>query len=162
MQTNETWTNRVADYVDELEIVATTVQQLVANSRIQTKAAMASEVAETGLELLEAVGRLENMVERREQLLSDTQAPASGTTLIEKLRKSGESNLADRSQSVAHIITTAHQSAVSLFVCQYHLSSHSQEILRLLAGMDTPRTYRRSGDGEERERGGGRLFNDAA
>ncbi|GAA4463032.1 hypothetical protein [Novipirellula rosea] len=162
MQTNQTWANRVADYVDDLEIVATTVQQLIANSRIQTKAAMASEVAETGLELLEAVGRLENMVERREQLMSDAQAPASGTTLIEKLRRAGEIDLADRSQSVAHTITAAHQAAVSLFVCQYHLASHSQEILRLLAGMDTPRTYRRSSDGEERERGGGRLFNDAA
>ncbi|GAA5509338.1 hypothetical protein [Novipirellula caenicola] len=162
MQTNKTWANRVADYVDELEVVATNVQQLVANSRIQTKASAASEVAESGLELLEAVGRLETMVEQREQLLSDAQAPASGTTLIEKLRQSGEIDLADRSQSVAHIIATTHQAAVSLFVCQYHLASHSQEILRLLAGLDTPRTYRRSGSGEERERGGGQLFNDAA
>ncbi|EMI16012.1 hypothetical protein RMSM_07070 [Rhodopirellula maiorica SM1] len=145
-----------------MEIVATTVQQLVANSRIQTKAAVASDVAETGLALLDAVGRLESMVEKREQLLSDAEAPTSGTTLIEKLRTAGEFDLADHSQSVAHIIATTHQAAVSLFVCQYHLSSHSQEILRLLAGMDTPRTYRRSGAGEERERGGGQLFNDAA
>ena len=157
-----TWPARVVEYLDELEIAVDTVQKMIADTRLKTKVGSANEVGDSAAELLGAVTQLESMVENRERLLSDENAPPTGTTLIEKLDSLDEVELVNRSRAIAATIASTHSAAVSLFVCQYHLANYSQDVLRLLAGIDTPSTYDRSSKGENKQRGGGRLFNDAA
>lgn len=157
-----TWLDRVVAYLDELETVAATLQRMIADTRLQTKAGSAKEVEASSAELLAALTRLESRVEERERLLSADDAPPTGTTLIEKLDSLDEVGLVKRSRSIAAVIASTHNAAVSLFVCHYHLANYSQEVLRFLSGIDTPSTYGRSSEGDAKQRGGGRLFNDAA
>ncbi|TWT82625.1 hypothetical protein CA13_40880 [Planctomycetes bacterium CA13] len=164
--TNATWSQRVTKYVDELEQVAETIEMILSQTRIVTTELDAPGVNHNQIELVTAVGQLESMVASRETLLAADDAPSKGTTLVEKLassRSQADTVLMNRCQEVSAIVSTAHQHALSLFVCQYHLANFSGDIVRMLSGTDAPPTYRSSAAGNEsRQHGGGRLFNDAA
>ncbi len=159
---NQDWTVRVAKYVDDLQKVAETMQLVLDQTQMQSKSGTLEQIAVNRVELVSSVTELEQMVEQRERLLGDAEAPQAGTTLIEKLREAAETSLADRCLIVSDTVSSVHQAAISLFVCQFHLANYTAEVLRLLSGHDTPATYRRSSDGGEKQHGGGRIFNDAA
>ncbi|TWU34461.1 hypothetical protein [Novipirellula artificiosorum] len=167
--THTAWLDRVSTYVDQLEQIAGTLEMSLSQARLRTSAVNLSALPDQISEWVAAVGQLESMVAERETLLSAADAPAKGTTLIEKLASTGTASdlaLMQRCKEVAATVSMAHHCALSLFVCQYHLASFSSDVLRLLSGADAPPTYQSSvggvGSSEERQRGGGRLFNDAA
>ena len=158
---NATWTERVEDYVHQLQQTAETIDLILDETRLATTEVNSPEVEASTQELLGAVGQLEKLVETRETLLRAGDAPAAGLTLSEKLfstRRIDDARLAKQCREVAKQVETTHQRAVSLFVCQYHLSQLGSELLQLLSGSAAPDTYGQ----ERRPSSGGNLFNDAA
>ncbi len=165
---NETWHTRVQTYVDELEQTAKTIDTILTQTRVDTTEVSAAGVEQSLGPLQAALIELEEKIAQREALLRDSDAPVRGLSLTEKLRGTLEiedERLARRCEAVANLMANAHQRAVSLFVCQYHLADFSTEIVRLLTGSDMPSTYQ-SPTSEQSGRGkpdvGGGLFNEAA
>lgn len=156
------WRDRVADYVDELADVAETIDLILDETRVRTMGLRVDEVDASTAQLLTAITDLETMVERRDQLIRDADAPSQGLSLSEKLlytRKIEDARLARRCGEVAEMIATTHQRATALFVCQYHLSDLQRDVLNRLAGATGPQTYNKHG---QKPQGGTGLFNEAA
>lgn len=156
-----TWTERVEDYVHQLQQTAETIDLILDETRLSTTQVKSPEIEASTQELLTAIGHLEKLVDTREALLRADDAPAEGVTLTEKLfstRRIDDGRLAKQCQEVARQVEMTHQRAVSLFVCQYHLSQLGSELLQLLSGSAAPDTYGQ----ERRPSSGGGLFNDAA
>jgi len=156
------WRDRVNQYVDELAQVAETIDLILDETRIRTVGLRPNEVDASTQQLVAAITDLESMVQRREQLLRDDDAPASGLSLTEKLlgsRRIEDARLARRCGEVAEMIATTHQRATALFVCQYHLSEFQRDVLERLAGASGPQTYGRAGQKPKPSSG---LFNEAA
>ncbi|TWT91923.1 hypothetical protein [Neorhodopirellula pilleata] len=156
------WRDRVADYVDELAEVAETIDLILDETRVRTMGLRSDEVDASTAQLLASINDLERMVERRDELIRDADAPNPGVSLSEKLllsRKIEDARLARRCGEVAEMIATTHQRATALFVCQYHLSELQRDLLNRLAGATGPQTYDKSG---RRPQGGTGLFNEAA
>lgn len=156
-----TWTERVEDYVHQLQQTAETIDLILDETRLSTTQVNSPEVEASTQELVTAIGQLERLVHTRETLLTAADAPAVGITLTEKLfstRKIDDARLAKHCQTVAKEVETTHQRAVALFVCQYHLSQLGSELLQLLSGSTAPDTYGQ----ERRAHPSGGIFNDAA
>lgn len=161
-ETMKPWRDRVADYVDELAEVAETIDLILDETRVRTMGLRTEEVDASTAQLVSAINDLETMVERRDQLIRDPDAPKSGLSLSEKLlytRKIDDARLARRCGEVAEVIATTHQRATALFVCQYHLSELQRDLLNRLAGATGPQTYSKNG---QKPQGGTGLFNEAA
>jgi len=157
---SQPWHQRVSVYLDGLETVAAEISSILENSKVDTIAGDPS-VEQSTDRLREALGELETKIAAREELLKAADAPQSGSTLTEKLKRSdavGSDEVAARCERVAESISLANHRAVSLFVCQYHLADFGAEIIRLLSGADAPSTY----GGSDQPSGGGTLFNEAA
>ena len=164
-----TWHQRISDDVARLERVADSIESILSKSKVSTAELDHRGVTAESRELIEAVGKLETLVAERESLLLDAEAPAHGTTLLEKLRASHpdrDNALVSRAKRISEMVAVSHQRALSLFVCQFHLASYTSDVVRMLSGTDTPPTYRASsnvyGKSQPEQTGGGRLFNDAA
>lgn len=160
--TASSWRDRVAEYVDELAEVAETIDLILDETRIRTIGLRIDEVDASTKQLMAAIGHLEQMVVRREELIRADDAPSMGLSLAEKLlnsRKIEDARLARRCGEVAEMIATTHQRATALFVCQYHLSEFQRDLIGRLSGATAPQTYNRSG---QKSRPGGGLFNEAA
>ena len=178
------WNQRVRDYVDRLETLTAELDDRLDSIRMpplrageesasrngatgrsvtESTAAASEGAAPEGLEeLAELVRRLETFVSERETLLADDEAPQQGWTLTEKLlgtRRIDDARLAKRCRETSERIRTAHQRAVSLFVCQFHLANFGNDLLKLLSGAPETTTY---GGGQPTRGQGGGLFNDAA
>ena len=161
-ETTKPWRERVAEYVDELAEVAETMDLILDETRVRTLGLRTEEVDASTAQLLAAINDLETMVERRDQLIHDPDAPPAGLSLSEKLlytRKIDDARLARRCGEVAEVIATTHQRATALFVCQYHLSELQRDLLNRLAGATGPQTYGKNG---QKPQGGTGLFNEAA
>lgn len=163
------WSDRVSDYVDELADVAETIDLILDETRVRTIGLQPGEVDASTQSLAAAIGQLEAMVERRDALIRDPDAPQDGLSLSEKLlrtRRIEDARLARRCGEVAQIIETTHSRATALFVCQFHLSHLQTELLQQLAGVTAPMTYQAGGQATPPHRHGdsasGGLFNDAA
>ena len=159
------WYKRVEAYLDELAEIAETIDLVLDNTRVQTLAVEAGQVDQSTAELRQALARLEDKIAEREDLLRANDAPKNGLTLREKLLSNhhiDDARLAKRCQSVAQAIQQAHQRAVSLFVCQYHLADITGEIVSLLAGASALKTYDGSSTKSKASRKGGGLFDEAA
>lgn len=156
------WRDRVAEYIDELAEVAETIDLILDETRVRTMGLKSDEVDASTAQLVSAIAELETMVERRDELIRDPEAPKSGLSLSEKLlytRKIDDARLARRCGEVAETIATTHQRATALFVCQYHLSELQRDLLNRLAGATGPQTYGKNG---QKPIGGTGLFNEAA
>lgn len=159
---SQSWRARVAQYVDELAEVAETIDLILDETRIRTVGLRPDEVDASTEQLMASITDLESMVQRRELLLRDEDAPSAGLSLSEKLlgsRRIEDAQLARRCGEVAEMIATTHQRATALFVCQYHLSEFQRDVLGRLAGASAPQTYDRSGQKPKPSSG---LFNEAA
>ncbi len=155
------WINRLGTYLDELESDVTRIDDILASSTVQTTNVDQEGVDHATSELTDALKDLEAKVAERESLLSDPNAPARGGTLTSKLPFSDwpeRDAIADRCEQIGEAVALANHRAVSLFVCQYHLSDLSTEILRLMSGTPEPPTYGK----DSRETGGGSIFNESA
>ncbi|MCC9642544.1 hypothetical protein LOC71_09680 [Rhodopirellula sp. JC740] len=162
-----TWAQRVADYVDELVEITEAMDLILDETRVRTVNLKPDEVDESTQQLAAAITQLEAMVERRDTLLRDPEAPPTGLSLSEKLlssRRIEDARLARRCGEAAEMIKTTHQRANALFVCQYHLTQFQSEMLDRLAGVASPATYGNPNakTGQQPKRGGGELFNEAA
>ncbi len=157
------WNDRVAAYLDELELVATKIDETVDRLQVETIQFGADEINAHVAKLQEALVELEVKIVEREEILKSPEAPPAGLSLTQKLkgtRHTDDARLAKRCESVSHLIMDAHQRAVSLFVCQYHLLDFNTEIVQLLVGSALPATYDASA--RRTNAPGGGLFNESA
>lgn len=152
------WVDRVTLYLDELEAATGAIDDILAATMVQTPSAEPDAVDDASSELTEALAQLEVRVAQRETLLQAADVPAKGLTLTQVIGElPGQEGLARRCDQIAEQIAMANQRAVSLFVCQYHLSDLTTDIVRLLSGASCPPTYGH----DTQERSGGALFNEA-
>ena len=165
----DSWDERVANYVDDLEATATQLQSILDQTRVDATHARGEDVQQSTERLQVFLSELETKIAQRQALLEADDAPknrqtgASPLSLAEALRSSESStaiHLAQRCDEISQQIATAHQQALSLFVCQYHLADFSNEMARILAGSEMPVTYSREANPAPQVSGG--LFNEAA
>ena len=168
-----TWNDRVAAYTTEVSEIAETIDLILDETRVHTVGVEAEQINNSTEELQAALEELEEMIARRETLLQDPEAPGapgvsgSGNTLMEKLRSTfniEDARLAKRCEEVSHQIELTHQRALSLFVCQFHLSDLTNDMLRILSGATGKPTYRRDGSDQSGQgySAGGGLLDEAA
>jgi hypothetical protein len=167
MTMSKPWRNRVSAYLDRLEQIASTIESNLEQTHVDTAAADADQV-ERGISGFKTdLQELEMMIAQRQELLEADDAPARGTSLKEKLLSTyqpEDQGLAGRCQQVSRLIADVNAKAISLFVCQFHLSDLSAEILRLISGA-SPSTYTTSDrefPGQRRADQQGGLFNESA
>ena len=142
------WTMRVADYLGELSGVVDAMQHTLAQFRPQDAMTDVSRVNAHTARVAELAVQLESMVVTRQTLLVAQDAPQSGITLADKLRATPLDNhqvLAEQCDAINRALENAHQRAVALFTCQYHLAELSADILALIAGTLPPATYAEPG-----------------
>ncbi|TWT50526.1 hypothetical protein Pla22_32690 [Rubripirellula amarantea] len=163
----DTWNDRVAAYAAEVAEIAETIDLILDETRVHTVGVKSKEVNESTAQLQHALEELEEMIGKRETLLKDPEAPTAGTTLIEKLRSTfniEDARLAKKCEEVSHQIELTHQRALSLFVCQFHLSDLTTDMVRILSGVTAKPTYQRDGSTQANQgyQGGGGFLDEAA
>ncbi len=161
----QSWYGCVESYLSEVEIIAQQIDRTLDETRLETRRLEAAEVEHANSRLLEVLAALELKIEQRQSLLSAEDAPKSGTTLTEKLQGCGEAGVEEllaRCRSVSEMISSINQRAISLFVCQFHLSQLSTDIVRLLAGQASPATYAAPTQAEKPGDLAGGLLDEAA
>lgn len=160
---SESWRRHVSIYVDQLEEVARSIDEILTQTQVDTTQANSEQVDQSRIRLQQALARLEEKVAQREDLLKSSDAPESGISLTEKLKSTRhieDARLATRCEQVADLIASTNDRAVALFVCQFHLAQFSNEIVRLISGNTFPETYGQSQSNPPRSGGG--LFNESA
>ena len=93
------WRERVQGYVDQLDELAQSINDVLAKTQIDTQKTDAAEVATSLNQLLELLGQLELKIAQREDLLRAADAPRDGLTLTDKLqrtRNTEDARLANR------------------------------------------------------------------
>jgi hypothetical protein len=160
---SETWHTRVRVYVDQLEQISKAIESILEQTKVETTEVDTDQVEQSTVRLEHALAELEERIAQRESLLKARDAPVAGLTLTEKLKSTlhiDDAHLARRCEDVAAMIASTNQRAVALFVCQYHLSEFSTEVVRLLSGNSIQSTY---GPSSSIHAGtSGSLFNESA
>ena len=166
MTSGNDWATRVEQYVEHLDEVAETIDLILDETRVSVLGVKDQQIHESTLQLQTALEELEEMVAGRDQLIRDPDAPTEGDTLEEKLKSTfriEDARLAKRCHEVSEKIQTTHQRALSLFVCQYHLSDLTGDLLQTLSGSKWTATYKSDGGGQhQKPTGQGGLFDEAA
>ena len=169
------WQERVAAYLEELELVTTELAAQIRRVEVdQIPQAQTTVLSETRLNTSEAgvldsgtqdlagcLVELEDKVAQRELLLRAADAPDAGLTLAEKLLALGDQRslaLRDRCETIGELIADTNNRAVSLFVCQFHLANLTDEIVRVMAGVPEPKTYSTT---TKQTALGGNIFNES-
>lgn len=160
------WRERVGGYLTRLSEVNETIDLILDETRVGTVNVDSDEVERSRAELTEAIGRLEEMLTRREELLTDPAAPKKGITLRDKLRSTrhiDDARLLNRCDQISAAIELTRERSLALFVCQFHLASLGEDLINLLSGASGPATYQAGGSIAKRDQSsGGGLFNEAA
>ncbi len=154
------WNQRVSVYLDKLETATESIDLILDDMHLSTKNVDSEKLAASTQALMQSIETLANLIQQREVLLRDTDSPQHGTTLVDKLlstHQSEDARIARRCQKIAGTVETTHHRAMSIFVCQYHLAVLSSDLVRMLSGERTPPTYAKR---QASHRGG--LFNEAA
>ena len=160
---SDPWPTRVGIYVDQVEQLALTIELILDQTQLESAGGNSDSVQQSTTDLDHALIELEQKIAEREELLRASDAPVAGTTLAEKLQQTGldrDAQLAKRCQQIADLVESTHSRAISIFVCQYHLSELSTELVRLVTGATLPATYGAS-NADSHLQGGG-LFNESA
>ena len=158
------WISAVETYVGELESLATKMQDSMDNLRIGVTERGPAAITPAVIDLARMVDTLQTYVARRDELLTDASAPTPGLTLRAKLSAVDDdraADLADRCREVGRSIAETHQRATSLFVCQYHLSELTADLVRTLTRRQGGPTYDTRGE-THRPSGDGGLLDRAA
>jgi len=156
----ESWTGRVETYMDQLQDLVEEIDVILQQTNVESRGSDPATVQALTERLGERLVELVQKVAHRDELLRSEDAPSSGTTLTEKLDDAEQNDLVDRAKEVAQRIKKVHERSMSLFVCQYHLSNLTTDLVRLLAGADQTTTYGGSGLASPVPQGG--LFNESA
>ena len=160
------WTSQVENYVETLDQLAERIDLILDDTRVGTLAIKSKQIDESTVQLQVALAELEGMVAKRDDLLRLPEAPQDGTTLTAKLKSTfhiDDARLAKRCEEVSQRIKLTHERAVALFVCQFHLSDLTSDILKTISGSQTPDTYKKDSLGSQhRQTGQGGLFDEAA
>ena len=157
------WPERVGIYVEQVEQIALTIELILDQTQLESSGGDSGKLQESTADLEQSLVKLEQKIAEREELLRDPDAPVRGVTLVEKLRGTGrdqDAQLAGRCEQIAGLIESTHHRAISSFVCQYHLSELSTELVRLMVGASLPATYGASIEANTPPGGG--LFNESA
>ena len=163
------WRVKVESYLRTLQQIAETMDLLLLRYRPDRAAADTKLIEENTNKLADAVAEMERMVAQRELLLADNHAPVSGASISEKLRGTDDPEchrLATLCEELSQTLATSQQRAVSLFVCQFHLTQLSSEIIGILSAAPATGTYGPQGTSEigtnsHAKNSGGGLFNEA-
>ncbi len=153
---SDAWPERVGIYVDQVEQIALTIELILDQTQLESSGGDAGKVQESTADLEQSLVELEQKIAEREELLRDPDAPVRGVTLVEKLAATGrdqDAQLARRCEQIAGLIESTHHRAISIFVCQYHLSELSTELVRLMVGASLPATYGASNASQHPARG---------
>lgn len=155
------WRERVASYLEKATRIANRIDLILDETRMGAASSRSGEIDPATQQLLAAVSDLERVVEMRDELLCAVDAPPAGLSLSEKLlstRRIEDARMAKCCGEAADLIAQTHQRALSLFICQYHLSAVPRDwIARLTAGT-SPRTSM----GSSQQNASGGRFNEAA
>jgi hypothetical protein len=160
----KTWNQAVDSYLQRLSILAYDIDEQLDSLRIGLIEQGPSKMDGHLVSLTQRLQMLEQMVLEREQLLRDPSAPPDGFTLREKLlstRRFEDGQLARRGEEIVQQIADTQNRATAMFVCQYHLSELTADILRTLRGERGSQTYGPK-NGTRSTTSGGSLFNGAA
>lgn len=156
----EIWAGRVEAYMDQLQGLVDEIDSIIEQTSVDPGKLDPTNVQGSTENLREKLGELERKVADREELLRSDDAPSIGLTLYDKLSDSNEFELAERADRLADQISLTHQRAMSRFVCQFHLSNLTTDLVRILTGADAPATYGGPGTVPIVPQGG--LFNKSA
>lgn len=156
----ESWNDRVADYVSQLEQVVDEIDLCLQEHPVDSGQQTPADREGSSRYLQSRLAALETKVAQREALLRAADAPSAGLTIIQKLNMTGNKRLADRADQVAERIQDTYQRSVSLFVCRFHLSNLTSDLVRIMTGGDYPATY--GGIDQSVQTPPGGLFNEAA
>ena len=80
----KSWFERVEDYLNDLELMVTAIEDNLSRATVETRGLDIPEVRAKQVELSELVGLLESKVADRALLLAAPDAPAAGCNLSEK------------------------------------------------------------------------------
>jgi hypothetical protein len=160
------WIERVSKYLDSLQGCVERLNEALDETRVGTTTLDAPGVNSGSAELSSCLKDLEALIAERQQLLDADDAPLSGVSLRDVLNRCGlpgASSVADRCHLISRDVDLSRERAVSLFVCQFHLSDLSTHLLALLrSGADQGATYERGKSDVKRSEVGGSVFNRAA
>lgn len=156
----ESWTKRVERYVDQLQELVDEVDRILTETNVDSARQDPAVLQQLTERLYGQLEALEQKVAARDELLRAADAPESGMTLTEKLRHSNHAELAQRADHVAHRIADVHGQSMSIFVCQFHLSNLTMDLVRMLTGAEQTTTY--GGVQVEASTPQGGLFNESA
>lgn len=130
------WIARVGRYVDRSEQLAEQINELLDELRIDIVGTQRQQPTADTISLRAIVEQLELLVVERDRLLSADDAPTPGRTLGQKLlatRQIDNARLAKRCAESTQALTSTHQRAVSLYVCQARLAGLGGELSRRVA-----------------------------
>lgn len=159
------WTERVSDYLDQLQNCVERLDDALDEMRVGTRRLEMNQVNQSHVHLAAALEDLESLIAEREDLIRATDAPASGITIREILAKQDDlfsKTLSQRCQRVSKDIDASRERAVALFVCQFHLADLSQSLLSLLRGTPGRATYDNASDVRKPTDVGGSILNKSA
>ena len=163
---SSTWVERVDEYLHALQQCVEKLDESLDNTRMGTTTLNAPQVSDGTHHLSECLKELESLIADRKVLLDADDAPHRGVSLRDVLNRCsdpGAYRLAGRCEKLSRSVDLSRERAVSLFVCQFHLSDLSAHLLALLrSGTDHGSTYQRGTSDVNRNGVSGSVFNKAA
>jgi septation ring formation regulator EzrA len=154
------WTERVEQYLDQLQESVDEVDSILEETNVDSTRENPAVLQQLTERLYEQLEVLEQKVHARDGLLRAEDAPESGMTLTEKLSHANQPQLAQRADLVARRIADVHGQSMSIFVCQFHLSNLTSDLVRMLTGAEQTTTYGGVQADVSTPQGG--LFNESA
>ncbi len=160
------WTERVSDYLDQLQGCVERLDDALDEMRMGTSRLEMIQVDQSQQHLAAALRDLELLIAAREDLIRASDAPALGMTIREILSKQEDAisrSLSKRCLVVSKNIDASRERAVALFVCQFHLADLSQSLLSLFRGTTgIQTTYENMSDVRRPTDMGGSILNKSA
>ncbi|QDV11864.1 hypothetical protein CA51_17400 [Rosistilla oblonga] len=141
------WMDHVDTYLQQLNETSDALAGTLVGLEQATRKADSEEINSACAKLGSLLRVLEQQLSQREALLvefpdaADT-APANLQSALGTIEHPRANELAKRCTLISSELRGIHQKAISLFVGQYHLTSVTEELLRLMSGVSAkPITY---------------------
>ncbi len=160
------WIERVRIYLDLLEQSLVALNDTLDNTRVGTTTLNSIAVEESTAVLTSCLQELEKAIAQRQELLDAEDVPVRGVSLrdvLQRCHESGADELTERCHRLSHDVDASRERAVSLFVCQFHLSDLSSHLLAIMrSGEDHGVTYQRGKTEVKRSGPSSSVFDKAA
>lgn len=165
-KTDPLWSDRVSEYLEELEQGVAKLDQALVNMRGGTMQLEMGQLHQSHEQLSRALVDMETLIAARESLLNAADAPSVGGSIREILDSQDDpffQLLSKRCQQVASRIDASRERALAMFVCQFQLSDLSSTLLSLVSGMPNREgTYGYGSDLRRPVDRGGSILNKSA